>query len=211
MIKDEIDKVVEERLKEPRDDLITKLIAEQVHGRALDREELRSIGFLLFVAGLDTVANMMSFMFHFLAKRPDLQDLLRSDSSKIVPFVDETLRRFPITNGVRLITTDVEVAGAQLKAGDSIVCPMSVANLDERHYENPTEFDMNRTRKDHVTFSVGPHLCLGHYLARAELRLFLTTFLKRIPRFTLPENFKPRYRAGIVMALENLELEWDPT
>ena len=210
LIKDEIDKVVEERLIEPRSDLITKLIDEEVGGRKLTREELLSIGFLLFVAGLDTVANMMSFMFHFLAKRPDLQDLLRQDTSKIVPFVDETLRRFPITNGVRLITSDIEFAGAQLKAGEMIVCPMSIANLDDRHYENPTEFDLSRTRKDHVTFSVGPHLCLGHYLARAELRLFLATFLERIPRFSLPAGFKPRYRAGVVMALENLELEWEP-
>ena len=211
VIKNEFDKVVEERLKEPRDDLITKLTNETVNGRPVTREELGSIGFLLFVAGLDTVANMMSFMFHFLAKRPDLQDLLRSDPTKIVPFVDETLRRFPITNGVRLITTDLELAGASLKAGESIVCPMSVANLDDRHYDNPTEFDMTRTRKDHVTFSVGPHLCLGHYLARAELRMFLSTFLNRIPRFSLPSGFKPRYRAGVVMALENLELVWEPS
>ena len=210
IIKAEFDKVVEERLVEPRDDLITKLINEEVNGRKVTREELRSIGFLLFVAGLDTVANMMSFMFHFLAKRPDLQDLLRSDHSKIVPFVDETLRRFPITNGVRLITTDMEFAGAQFKAGEMIVCPMSIANLDDRHYENPTDFIMDRSRKDHATFSVGPHLCLGHYLARAELRLFLATFLARIPRFSLPAGFKPRYRAGIVMALENLELVWEP-
>ena len=209
IIKMEFDKVVDQRLAEPKDDLITKLISEEVHGRRLTREELGSIGFLLFVAGLDTVANMMSFMFHFLAKRPDYQDMLRSDPSKIPPFVDETLRRFPITNGVRLITSDIEFAGAQLKAGESIVCPMSVANLDDRHYDNPMAFDITRTRKDHVTFSVGPHLCLGHYLARAELRMFLTTFLERIPRFSLPAGFKPRYRAGVVMALENLELEWD--
>lgn len=210
VIYDEFDAVVEQRLVEPKDDLITRLIQEEVHGRKLNRDELRSIGFLLFVAGLDTVANMMSFMFHHLAKRPDLQDLLRSDSSKIQPFVDETLRRFPITNGVRLITTDIEVAGAQLKAGEMIVCPMSVANLDDRIHDNPIEFDMDRPRKDHITFSVGPHLCLGHFLARAELKMFLAEFLKRIPRFSLPEGFKPKYRAGIVMALENLELEWQP-
>ena len=209
VIKAEFDKVVDERLKEPKDDLITKLLNEEVNGRKLTREELGSIGFLLFVAGLDTVANMMSFMFHFLAQRPDFQDLLRSDPSKIVPFVDETLRRFPITNGVRLITSDFEFHGAQLKAGESIVCPMSVANLDDRNYDNPTDFDITRTRKDHITFSVGPHLCLGHYLARAELRMFLSTFLGRIPRFSLPAGFKPRYRAGVVMALENLELQWD--
>ena len=209
IIKMEFDKVVEQRLVEPKDDLITKLANEEVQGRRLTREELGSIGFLLFVAGLDTVANMMSFMFHFLAKRPDYQDMLRSDPSKIAPFVDETLRRFPITNGVRLITSDIEFAGAQLKTGESIVCPMSVANLDDRHYDNPMDFDITRTRKDHVTFSVGPHLCLGHYLARAELRMFLATFLERIPRFSLPVGFKPRYRAGVVMALENLELQWD--
>ena len=211
VIKNQFYEVVEQRLKEPKDDLITKLINETVNGRPLTREELGSIGFLLFVAGLDTVANMMSFMFHFLAQRPDFQDLLRVDPTKIVPFVDETLRRFPITNGVRLITADLELAGASLKAGESIVCPMSIVNLDEGNYDHPTEFDITRTRRDHVTFSVGPHLCLGHYLARAELRMFLSTFLNRIPRFSLPSGFKPRYRAGVVMALENLELVWDPS
>ncbi|RZI57221.1 MAG: cytochrome P450 [Zymomonas sp.] len=205
----EIDAIVTERRAEPRDDLFTKLLAEEVNGRKLTDAELRSIGFLLFAAGLDTVANMMSFMFHFLAKRPDLQTLLREDAGMIAPFVDETLRRFPITNGVRLIVNDIEFAGAQLKAGEMIVAPMSVANLDDRKYPNPETFDINRAKKDHITFSVGPHLCLGHYLARAEMRMFLAEFLGRIPRFSLPEGFKPQYRAGVVMALENLELEWE--
>jgi cytochrome P450 len=71
------------------------------------------------------------------------------------------------------------------------------------------EFDMSRASRDHLTFSTGPHLCLGHGLARAELQLFVKEFLKRIPRFRLPQGFKPRYRPGIIMALENLELEWD--
>lgn len=205
----ELDLVIDERMREPKDDLVSKLLAEEVNGSKLSRDNMRSIGFLLFVAGLDTVANMMSFIFQFLASRPDLQDLLRKDSSKIAPFVDESLRRFPITNGVRLVANDIVLGGVQMKAGDMIVAPMSVANFDDRKYPNPLEFDMERGRTDHITFSVGPHLCLGHYLARSELRLFVSEFLKRIPHFKLPANYAPRYRAGVVMALENLELEWE--
>lgn len=204
-----IDEAVEARSTDPQDDLISKLMEDQVQGRKLSREELCSIGFLLFVAGLDTVANMMSFMFHFLAKRPDLQDLLREDASKIPPFVDEALRRFPIVTLARLVTTDTELAGAQLKAGDMIIAPLALSNLDDRKFDDPMTFDIDRPRKDHVTFSVGPHLCMGHSLARSELRMFVAEFLKRIPRFRLPEGYKPHYRAGIIMAIENLELEWD--
>ncbi len=205
----EIDAVVEQRIDQPRDDMISQLLADDIKGRKLTRDEVLSIGFLLFVAGLDTVANMMSFIFHFLAQRPDLQDLLQTDPAKIPAFVDEGLRRFPIVTLARLATKDVELAGAQIKAGDMMHAPLPLANFDDSKHEDPMRFDIERRRKDHLTFSVGPHLCMGHFLARSELRLFVAEFLKRIPRFRLPDGFVPRYRAGIIMAIENLELEWE--
>lgn len=205
----EISAVVDARIAEPKDDMISQLLADDVKGRGLTRDEVLSIGFLLFVAGLDTVANMMSFIFHFLAQRPDLQDLLREDPTQVTGFVDEGLRRFPIVTLARLITKDTELAGAQLKAGEMMHAPLPLANFDEAKFEDPMTFDINRGRKDHLTFSVGPHLCMGHFLAKAELRLFVAEFVKRIPRFRLPAGYTPHYRAGIIMAIENLELEWD--
>ncbi|QYU69003.1 cytochrome P450 [Leptolyngbya sp. 15MV] len=205
----EIEAVFRARMAEPRDDLFGKLVADEVDGRKLTMDELLSLGFLLFVAGLDTVANAMTFAFHHLARDPALQDRLRANPGDIPAFIEEVMRRYPVTNGVRLIREDTELAGAQLKKGEMIVAPMTLAGMDDRRNPDPERFDIDRKGRQHIGFSTGPHLCLGHYLAKAEMKIFIETFLDRIPRFALAEGFVPEYRAGIVMALERLDIEWD--
>lgn len=206
----ELETVFIARLAEPRDDLFSRLAVEEVDGRPLTKDELLSIGFLLFVAGLDTVANAMTFAYNYLARHPDVQDRLRSDPDSVPDFVDEAMRRFPVTNGVRQVRQDMELGGAQLRAGDMIVAPLTLAGMDASRNPDPEKFDIDRERRQHISFSTGPHLCLGHFLARAEMRIFTARFLARIPRFKLRDGFKPRFRAGIVMALENLPIEWEP-
>jgi cytochrome P450 len=204
----ELETVFRARMENPQDDLFTKLVAEEIDGRALNMDELLSIGFLLFVAGLDTVANAMTFGFHFLAQRPDIQDRLRENPADIPEFIDEMMRRFPVTNGVRMIRKDMEFAGANLRAGEMIVAPMTLAGLDPKRNPEPEKFDIDRKKRQHISFSTGPHLCLGHWLAKAEMRIFIAEFLSRIPRFSLAEGWCPTWRAGVVMALEDLEIEW---
>lgn len=205
----ELETVLRARMEEPRDDLFSRLVAEEVDGRKLTMDELLSIAFLLFVAGLDTVANALTFSFNFLAQHPEIQDRLRAEPESIPKYIDESMRRFPVTNGVRLITRDMDFAGAQLKQGEMIVAPMTLAGMDDRRNPDPERFDIDRQRRQHVSFSTGPHLCLGHYLAKAEMRIFITEFLRRIPRFRLADGFQPEWRAGIVMALEELPIVWD--
>lgn len=206
----ELETVLRARMDEPRDDLFSRLVTEEVDGRQLTMDELLSIAFLLFVAGLDTVANAMTFAFHFLARNPDIQDRLIAEPESIPKFIDESMRRFPVTNGVRLIRNDIELGGAQLRAGEMIVAPMTLAGMDDRRNPDPEKFDIDRQHRQHVSFSTGPHLCLGHYLAKAEMRVFITEFLRRIPRFGLAPGFDPKFRAGIVMALEELPIVWTP-
>lgn len=206
----ELEAVFDARAAHPRDDLFSRLVEDEVDGRKLTKDELLSIGFLLFVAGLDTVANAMTFGFHFLATRPDLQDRLRENNADIPAFIEEMMRRFPVTNGVRLIRQDVEIAGAQLKAGEMIVAPMTLASLDPARNPDPLTFDIDRKNRQHISFSTGPHLCLGHWLAKAEMRIFIAEFLRRIPRFALAEGFMPNWRAGVVMSLEELPIVWSP-
>jgi|TARA_Y100000296_G_scaffold85710_1_gene122517 cytochrome P450 len=205
----ELEAVMRARMAEPRDDLFSRLVAEEIDGRPLTMDELLSIGFLLFVAGLDTVANAMTFSFNFLARNPDIQDRLRNDPDAIPAYIDESMRRFAVTNGVRLVRNDIEFAGAQLRAGDMIVAPMTLAGMDDRRNQDPETFDIDRKRRQHVSFSTGPHLCLGHHMARAEMRIFITEFLRRIPRFRIADGFVPQWRAGVVMALESLPIVWD--
>ncbi len=205
----ELEAVFRARMAQPCDDLFSRLADDEVDGRKLTMDELLSIGFLLFVAGLDTVANALTFAFNFLARHPEIQDRLRTQPESIPNFIEEAMRRFAVTNGIRLIRNDIEFAGVKLRAGDMMVAPMTLAGMDDRRNPEPEKFDIDRKRRQHMSFSTGPHLCLGHFLARAEMRIFIVEFLRRIPRFRLAEGFQPKWRAGAVMALENLPIVWD--
>jgi len=205
----EMEALIRERMVERREDLISRLLDEQVRGRSLTLEELKSICFLLFIAGLDTVANMMTFAFHHLARHPELQRTLASDPGRISDFVEESLRCYAIVNGTRIVKQDVEIAGAGFKVGDMVACSLPLAGMDERKNPNPMDFDIDRKNREHLAFSIGPHVCVGHYLARAEMKIFTEEWLKRVPQMRIVSGFKPDYRAGLVMALNHLPIEWD--
>lgn len=205
----EMEALIRERMVERRKDLISRLLDEQVRGRSLTLDELKSICFLLFIAGLDTVANMMTFAFHHLARDPELQRTLTSDPGRIPDFVEESLRCYAIVNGTRIVKQDVEIAGAGFKAGDMVACSLPLAGMDERKNLHPMDFDIDRKNREHLAFSIGPHLCVGHYLARAEMKIFTEEWLKRVPQMRIVSGFKPDYRAGLVMALNHLLIEWD--
>lgn len=204
----EMEALIQTRSAERRDDLISRLLDEQVRGRSLTLEELKSICFLLFIAGLDTVANMMSFAHYHLASDPAMQQRLIDEPDRIPDFVEEALRCYGIVNGTRIVKKDVELAGAQFKEGDMVACSLPLAGMDERRISDPMHFDIDRTDRRHLTFSIGPHVCVGHYLARAEMKVFTQEWLKRVPRMHVAAGFKPEFRAGLVMALNRLPIEW---
>ena len=70
-------------------------------------------------------------------------------------------------------------------------------------------FDIDRSEREQIAFSPGPHLCIGHHLARAEMRIFVEEWLARIPRFGIAAHYEPDFRPGTVMQLRNLALEWE--
>ncbi|NWG52985.1 MAG: cytochrome P450 [Hydrogenophilaceae bacterium] len=200
--------LAEERRRAPKDDLISKLLAETVNGRPLTLQELQSIGFLLFLGGLDTVANALTFAFHNLAQRPDVQARLVAEPEKIPDFVEESLRCFGIVHQTRIVKQDIEIAGVQFREGDMVSCALPLAGLDDRCNPDPDRFDIDRQNREHIVFSTGAHLCIGAALARAEMRVFTEEWLKRIPVFALAPGVKLDWRAGQVMALMNLPLQW---
>lgn len=205
---DEMETLILARMKAPEKDLISHLISEDIGDRTMTVEELKSMCFLLFIAGLDTVANMLTFAFHHLATDQGLQTRLRENPDKIPDFVDEALRRFAIVNGVRMVKRDISIGDAHLKAGDMVVCSLPMGGMDERKNACPMDFDIDRTSRFQVSFSIGAHFCVGNALARAEMRVFTQEWLDRIPNFRVANGFKPEFRAGLVMALNHLPLEW---
>lgn len=199
----------DEKRRLPGDDLTTDLLQAEVRGRKLTQDELESMGFLLFLGGLDTVANALTFSFRNLAQRPDLQQRLAAEPEKLPDYVEESLRRFAVVNQTRIVKKDIEIKGARFRAGQMLICPLTAAGLDDRRNPDPETFDIDRKDRGHITFSIGAHTCIGNMLARLEMRVFTREWLRRVPHFALADDDSPAWRPGMVMALEHLRLKWD--
>lgn len=202
--------IFEDRRRAPRDDMATGLVTAEVRGQKLTDEELRSMGFLLFIAGLDTVANALTFAFRHLAMDAPLQRRLAAEPHRIPDFVEESLRRYAVVNQTRIVKKDTVIKGAHFREGDMVCCPLTLAGLDDRVNPEPEKFDIDRPERKHITFSYGPHVCIGNILARAEMRVFTEEWLKRVDSFRIVPGTKLEWRGGGVMSLAELPVEWTP-
>jgi cytochrome P450 len=201
--------LIAEKRVNPDDALISKLLSAEVRGRPLSDEEIESMCFLLFLGGLDTVSNALTFSFRNLAMRPDLQKRLRENPDRIADFVEESLRCFAVVNQTRIVKQDVEINGASFKEGDMVLCILAMGGLDDRKNPEPMNFDIDREHRQHITFSTGAHTCIGNFLARKEMAVFTQEWLKRVPSFQIKPDHKLEYRPGLIMALPSLPLVWE--
>ena len=204
------EQVLRRRLETPGSDLISALIAAGGPHKAT-RDELLGYVTLMWFAGLDTVSSSMGFMARFLAQSPQHRRQLVADPALIPAAIEEMLRRFGVSTPSRILTRDVEVAGVQLKTGDMVLLPVTLYGLDERVYADPLKVDF--ARKDaafSLVFGTGAHRCIGSFLARLELRIFLETWLQRIPEFGIAPGERAAARAGVVNSMISLPLVWEP-
>lgn len=201
--------LIEARRAEPKDDLVSALIEIDFEGRKLAQDELISIGFLMFLAGLDTVVNALTFGMRHLAHDEALQTRMIEDPAAIPAIVEELMRRYTFVSTPRYITQDTEIAGVQVYAGDSVLVPLHMVGWDEKLTSCPAEVRLDRPHCRHAGFGSGIHTCLGIHLARLEMTVFYETWAKKIGHFHLNETQQLRFRGGSVQALEALQLEWN--
>ncbi len=197
------------RRAEPSNDLITRLLELEVNGEPITDELALSYLELLFIAGLDTVANAMTFAVRYLAMDQALQQRLRDDPGKIPHAMEELLRRHAVAPVQRTVTRDDTWRGFNLRAGDPVLLNYSAANLDERMFEHGREVNIDRERINHVAFGAGHHRCLGRNLARIEIVIFFEELLSRLPTFRLAPGEDIPMRGGAVMSIGRLPLVWD--
>ena len=166
--------VIAARREEPRGDLVSDLIAAQVDGQALTHDEIIGFLFLLLVAGLETTSHLLTNAVRILVSRRELHDRLRKDLTLIPAFVEEVLRFDPpVYADIRLTTAEAQVGGATIPAGSLITVLLGSVNRDERLFEDPDTFNIDRRRQAGFSFTYGIHTCLGAALARAEARVAL--------------------------------------
>lgn len=199
-----------ERRANPGSDVLSAIIQGEIdNGRPLTDDELLGMGALLLAGGLDTVAGMMGFIAIHLATHDDHRQALIDDPALIPQALEELMRRYEIANISRMVVRDIEYQGVSMKAGDLILTATAIAGLDERQYPDPMTVDFARGNKRSLVFGKGPHMCIGAFLARTELRVFLTEWLARIPHFRLKPGTTPVIVSGRANSVHYLPLVWD--
>lgn len=200
---------IDARLERPGDDMLSQVINGDIQGRALTREEMLKFCMQLMLAGLDTVINLLNFIFLFLAQNPAHRRQLASDPSMIPRAQEELFRRFSIVSTARVVQYDMEFDGAMLKQGDMVLAPTPFIATDAELYENPYEVNFARRMQfAQPVFGRGPHICAGANLARAEIAITLEEWLKRIPEFELAPDTRITFNGGIVGTIDSLPLRW---
>lgn len=200
--------MINDRAQNPRDDLMSRMLTEEIDGKPLSQQEILSMCFFLFVAGLDTVANAAGFFMRTLGSSPQLQQMLVEDPSRLPDFIEESLRTNGVVNTIRMVKKDIDFGGVTMRKDDMVVLMLTMGGLDEELHDCPHKFDMDRRSRTNLMFGSGVHLCAGHHLARLELKIMIEEWLKRIPQFSIHPDFDNRFRLGTVMALQSLPLVW---
>ena len=184
------------------DDILSALLAAEVDGEKLNRDQLNEFFLLLAVAGNETTRNTLSHGILALSQHPEQQALLARDPDAIKPAVEELLRwSTPVMHFRRTVTRDVEIRGRQIPAGDWVLLHYLSANRDEDVFERADEFDVTRPDAGHAAFGGGGvHFCLGAQLARLELRVMLEELYANLPDLTVvgpPERLRSSFFHGI--------------
>lgn len=206
--RDYLGPVIDRRLGGNGADLFSIMINGTVYGRPLIKEEMHNLCLQALLGGLDTVVNFLGFMMLGLAENAELRRRLAADSGMIPKAIEEFLRRYGVVNVARVASRDMECDGVELKKGDIVMLPTSLVGTDERIHGCPFAVDLDRPHARHATFGRGPHFCPGAHLARAEIRITLEEWLRRIPEFTLASDSSPRFRSGIVGTVKGVSLTW---
>ncbi|HET9731711.1 MAG TPA: cytochrome P450 [Acidimicrobiales bacterium] len=181
---------VEDRRRNPRDDVLTKLAeATFPDGRTPEPLDVARVAVFLFAAGQGTTVDLLSSAMKTLAEQPDLQDRLRADRTLIQPFIEEILRlESPVKTNFRLARKTTTLGTTEVPAGTHVLAMVGAANRDPRRFEDPAELRLNRPNlAEHVAFGRGIHACPGAPLARAEARISLECLLDRLGDIRIDE------------------------
>ena len=177
---------IEARRAEPRDDLISALVAAEVEGNKLTPTDLVQTVSTLLAAGVESFASFAGNAMLALTEHPEQADWLAAHLDLAPQAVEELLRYdTPTQRFHRVAVHDFEMHGLQVKAGQSILVMYGSANRDERKFDEPDRLDLSRSPLRHLAMGHGVHFCLGAQLAKAMSRILLEEWFSRGGRMTL--------------------------
>jgi cytochrome P450 len=203
-----LQEAIDERTAERKDDFLSMFLDAEVDGHRLTNDDVLDIGYLFFLAGLDTVTASLDCMVAYLAQHPDHRRQLVDDPTRIPHAVEEMLRwESPVQGVIRITTQDTEIGGCPVRKGKAVSVMLGSANTDEQAWTDVDTVDFDRAENHHIAFGGGVHRCLGSHLARMELRVALEEWHASVPDYAIVDGIELRYSQGL-RAVENLELTW---
>ena len=203
--------VVAARRNNPRDDLISSVIAGGPTGQQLSDAETLSFAVLLLLAGNETTTNLLGNALQALIQHPDSLRKVTENPELIPAMLEETIRwDGPVQMVFRMTTEDVEVANTTIPSGRTGMLLLGSANRDERQFEAADRFDITRRTSGHLGFGFGVHFCLGASLARLEARVALESLFVRCKDFELESHEIELVNSLIVRGPKTLPLSFHP-
>jgi cytochrome P450 len=203
---------IEERRASSREDAMSRLASVRFpDGELPEVMDVVRLATILFAAGQETTARLISAGMKFLAEQPALAEELRRDAGTIPNFVEECLRlESPIKGSFRLAMRDTRLGGVGIPAGSPLMAMVAAANRDPRVFADPDRFDAKRSNaRRNIAFGYGEHFCPGASLARAEARISFERLLARLEDLRLVDpaalSYAPTF---IIRGLNDLPLRY---
>lgn len=187
---------VHERHGQPQADLFSEIAHAAPGERPLSDSKIAGLCFVLFSAGIDTVASLLGNATLLLTMHPEQRRLILDDTDLLPAALEEVLRcESPLQFNARMTTQAVTVAGTLIPARERVLLLYGAANRDDMRFVHPARFDITREPKRHLAFGEGIHFCIGAPLARLQARIAVEALLDRMPEYELagPAEWMPAY------------------
>jgi hypothetical protein len=213
---DYIDRLLDVKAAEPRNDLLSRLVVEQLLPGVQTRREVVEMARLILMAGHDTTANMVAMGTVALLTHPEQAEIMRGPLSKpeLSTAIDELFRYVNVTHtGRRRVATEDVMVGEQLiRAGEGVIVMTNLADRDERVFPAADKLDLWRANaRTLMAFGAGDHRCMGAFLSKAEMEIAFATLWRRIPSLKLAVPFEAlSFREeGVVYGVRKVPVTWD--
>ena len=208
---DYFSKLLEERRRAPREDLISALSTAEVDGERLSEYELVKFCTLLLAAGQETTKNLIANAIVCFTDYPDRMERLIREPALMPTAIEEVLRYLPpVWFLFRQTRADVELAGQHIPANQLVLAWTASANRDPAQFPDPDRFDIEREPNRHLAFGHGIHFCVGAPLARLEARIALPMMLEQLRNLQRVEGFQITVQMGIVFVIRSLPITFQP-
>lgn len=202
--------LIEQRQKDPGDDLVSILVNAEAEEGALDVDQVFAFTTLLLSAGSETTTNLIGSAMLRLLEHPEQLAEVAADHELIAPMLEEALRlESPVQMAMRIATRDTEVCATQIPKGSFILALIGSGNRDTEKYEDPDRFDIHRVVDDHLAFGHGHHFCLGASLARLEAKVAFESILTKLKNPKLGSGGIERPGSMLVRGLSSMDLRFD--